>query len=432
MIVESKAEIVVRRLISKVVDEGFKVNTRFGFALHALPTLAIVKKPNSFEIDIDDFWLIDGESYLDRIEKYLHLVASKIKSSPYTRRMSIPVWYPVDHFSSTPPAITEVSFLHFNGKLNLTAYVRSLDVANYFVYDFEVLNSVLDRVCELSGMKKGSIGMLIAIPHVYERDLERIEKEYGHGKNKEFFGSCDEGTHIVEKDMASAWHSALEAVYKGMKKKTEWGSVFEGQNYCKFLPRLFVEVKKPEENQIHDKAPFTKEYGINYAHNYVIYAECIDRRTNYVKKGEGEVYTYAERARCCEADEVKVDQLYECIEKLRKNKHSRNCYVSISRPWDLLCDEPPCLRGYQFSSFLDKLLGIFYMRSNDVFGAMHANMFAFSLLTSYVSELTGFSSYEYYHFANDAHIYAESIKAVKEVLFPETPRILEFLNEKEV
>ncbi len=436
MILESSATRAFSRFVASVLERGKPVMSRYGSAVHAPPSFIVVKNPEYFGRDVEEFWHVEGESYVDRAEELLEAIATKLKLSPFTRRMSLPLWLPKDHLSDTPPAVTEVSFLYFNDRLNATAYIRSLDVANYFTHDFDLVNYLLERVCELSGFEKGSIGLLVGCPHIYERDVERLEKEVGHSKAREVFGSTREGTHIVEDYLSSAWHSAVEAVYRGMEKKTEWGSVFSRQEKCRFLPRLFVEVRKPDENQIHDKAPFTKEYGINYAHSYVIYAECIDRPVcQPVKKGEGEVYTYAERARYCEADDVKVDQLYACIEKLRKNRYARDCYVSISRPWDIFCDEPPCLRGYQFTGLSKSVLaGIFYMRSNDVFGAMHANMFAFATLTSYVSELTSFDSYVYYHFANDAHIYADSLKAAREVLFPETPKILDSLlqNSREM
>ncbi|RUM33303.1 MAG: thymidylate synthase [Archaeoglobus sp.] len=429
MILETKAETAMQKLLAKVLEEGKPVVSRYGTALHSPPAFVVVKKPDYFDSDIETFWYVDHGSenfvtYLDRVEKLLETVAAKLRSSPFTRRASIPLWFPKDHLSKYPPAITEISFLYFNNKLNLTVYIRSLDVTDYFAHDFDLINYVLERVCELSGFERGSIGLLVGCPHVYERELEKIEREFGHAKHREVFGVTEEGTHLIEDYISSAWHSAVEVVYSGMEKATEWGKLFGGQEKCKFLPRLFIEIKNPDENQIHDKAPFSKEYGINYAHSYVIHAECIDKPvTTPVKKKEGEVYTYAERARYCEADDVKVDQLYMCMEKLRKNKYDRTCYVSISRPWDLFCNDPPCLRGYQFIANGNTLAGIFYMRSNDVFGAMHANMFAFATLTSYIAGLTKFDSYKYYHFANDAHIYWESLKAAKEILFPETPNV---------
>jgi thymidylate synthase len=136
---------------------------------------------------------------------------------------------------------------------------------------------------------------------------------------------------------------------------------------------------------------------------------------------KGEEYTYAERARYCENDDIRVDQLYAVIEKLKSDRFRRDCYVGISREWDLQSKEPPCLRGYQFVGMNDVLAGIFYIRSNDAFAAMHANMFAFSVLTGYIAELTNFSRHSYYHFAVDAHIYAEFLEAVGEILEPETP-----------
>ncbi|MEM2327543.1 MAG: thymidylate synthase, partial [Archaeoglobaceae archaeon] len=199
-------------------------------------------------------------------------------------------------------------------------------------------------------------------------------------------------------------------------KATEW-DMFEGQKRSKFVHRLFIEVKKPEENKLHDKAPFTENYCLDYAISYVI-GKSFERVSSSLLK-EGEEYTYAERARFCEKDEVRVDQLFEVLQKLRADKCRRDCYVGISRLWDLESKDPPCLRGYQFVGREKKLKGIFYMRSNDVYGAMHANMVAFALLTKLVSELAGFKSYEYMHFAVDAHVYEGFLNAVREILYPE-------------
>jgi len=408
-----------KRLLGKILEEGEKVPSKYGETLQSKPALVVIKKPEYVEeIDLS-CWQICGESYMDRVEDLLDVSAEKLKMKPYTRRISIPVWLPEDHFCKTSPAITEVSFLYFNDKLNLTTFIRSLDACNYFTADTDFLNYLLDEISERSGLEKGSIAMLVSCPHIYRRDIERIESEAT--SSKEGFGVNSEATHLVEDYLSTAWHSALEEVYHGMEKQTEWGEIFEGQQTSKFLPRLFIEVRKPEEYQIHDKAPFTRSYGIEYAHSYVIYAGCIDRPVNEPILKEGETYTYAERARYCEADSIKVDQLYTCVEKLKKERCRRDCYVGISRPWDLMSDEPPCLRGYQLFCEGKKLAGIFYMRSNDIYGAMHANMFAFATLTAYMSELTGSPSYTYYHFANDAHIYGEFLENVEDILYPETP-----------
>ncbi|AEA47303.1 thymidylate synthase [Archaeoglobus veneficus] len=423
MIIASSVEDARRRLIGKILEEGKPFPSRYGRAIQCRPALVVIKNPEYVEELDYSCWQICRESYFDRVEGLLDVAAERLRAKPYTRRISIPIWLPKDHLCETPPAITEVSFLYFNDRLNVTAFVRSLDALNYFTPDSDFLNYMLEEVSEKSGLEKGSIAMLISCPHIYERDVERAESEAR--KAEEIFGVTDEAAHLVEDYISSAWHSALEAVYHGKEKQTEWGEVFEGQQTSRFVPRLFVEVRKPEENQIHDKAPFTREYGVEYAHSYVIYANCIDKPVSEPILKEGEVYTYAERARYCENDEVKVDQLYMCMEKLREERCRRDCYVGISRPWDLTSDEPPCLRGYQLvceiQNDCNRLAGIFYMRSNDIYGAMHANMFAFATLTEYVAELTDFSGCTYYHFANDAHIYGEFIDAVKEILYPETP-----------
>jgi len=426
MIISKDAENARKNLIGKILREGKTYPSRFGNSVRCKPAFVVVEKPDyfhSFEYDFSG-WKICDESYTGRVEHLFDVAAEKLNSSPFTRRVSIPIWRPKDHQCDTPPAITEISFLVVDGRLNVTAFIRSLDVVNYFTFNFDFINYVFDEVLKRTNFEKGSVGMVITAPHIYERDLKRAEEE--RKDEKEVFGVTEHGAHIVEDYLSSAWHSALDAIFhNGRTKRTEWGELFEGQAESKFIHRLFIEVKNPYELQIHDKAPFTREYGIEYAHDYMIHAKCIDKPVCESILKEGETYTYAERARYCESDDVRVDQLYTVMQKLRKDKFRRDCYVGISREWDLKSDEPPCLRGYQFIGVNDVLAGIFYMRSNDAYGAMHANMFAFSTLTQYVAELTGFSGHVYYHFAVDAHIYAEFFDAVREILEPETPSLLE-------
>ncbi|MCS7130396.1 MAG: thymidylate synthase [Archaeoglobaceae archaeon] len=402
-------------IVSKILEKGSICKSRFGNYLSVDPSFLIVERPTEGEVSRDYF----GEKYLARFKEVFEIAVQKLKEKKFTRRVSIPIWRPEDALSPNPPAITEISFL-FDEKLHLTAYIRSLDCFNYFEPNFRFLSFALSEVSEKAGLPEGTIAMLIGIPHVYERDLSRA-KSISESK-EEVFGYTELGTHLVEDYLSSAWHSSLEIIYNyGKSKETEW-DMFEGQKTSKFAQRVFIEVKKPEENKIHDKAPFTERYGIDYAHEYVICAEKLLERVEKSILKEGEEYTYAERARFCEKDPVKVDQLFEVIRKLKEDRCRRDCYVGISRAWDLLSNDPPCLRGYQFLNNNGKLRGVFYMRSNDIYGAMHANIFGFSLLTKYVAELTGFGDYEYAHFAVDAHIYTGFLDLVKEILYPKMKR----------
>ncbi|MEM2324652.1 MAG: thymidylate synthase [Archaeoglobaceae archaeon] len=416
MIIGKDFETVKAQINGKILENGFLCKSRFGNYLLTEPSLLIVENPEKSQLTSDIYL----EKYQKFFETAFDVAVKKLRERRYSRRVSIPLWSPEEHYSQNPVAITEISLL-FDEKIHLTAYIRSLDCLNYFENDFYFLSDVLEKIAYKTELEEGSIAMLVAIPHVYERDLKRAEKLAE--SCKELYGYNELGTHLVEDYISSAWHSSLEIVYNhGKLKPTEW-EMFEGQKRSKFVQRLFVEVQKPEENKIHDKAPFTEKYCIEYAHNYVIFAEKLLERVDRSILKEGEEYTYAERARFCEKDKVKVDQLYEAIMKLRSGNCRRDCYVAISRPWDLESSDPPCLRGYQFVKNADKLTGIFYMRSNDLYGAMHANMFAFALLTKYVAEITGFSNYNYCHFAVDAHVYEGFLNAVKEILYPEMKRI---------
>lgn len=349
MIISKDAEELQAKILGKIIDEGVECKSKYGDTLRCKPIFGVVKNPDyvhELEYDFSGY-TICGEKYTDRVKESIDDAIKKLKSTPFTRRVSIPIWRAKDHLCNTPPAIMEISFIVYNNQLNATAFLRSLDALNYFTFNFDFINYVVEQILDKTEYEKGSVAMLINIPHVYLRDLDRAKSERDEYE-EEIYGVTEYGTHIVEDYLSSAWHSILEAVYfDGMIKKTEWGEMFEGQAESKFLHRMFVEVKNPYENQIHDKAPFTRKYGMEYAHDYVICAKSIGKPIKESILKDDETYTYAERARYCERDDVKVDQLYSVIEKLKEDKFSRDCYVGISRVWDLLSDEPPCLRGYQ-------------------------------------------------------------------------------------
>jgi thymidylate synthase len=426
MLIAEDFEEAQQQLYSKIRSEGIYSSSRYGDTKRVHNSFVVVKNPDfkdPLEPDSSGWKLGNRESYLSRIEGLLDIAARKLEEVEFTRRVSLPVWRPWDHSSSTPPAITEVSCLVVNHAINLTAFIRSFDVINYFQSNGNFLAYLMEYLVDKTSYKEGTIGMIIGVPHYYLRDENRLsESQY-----EEVYGTTPYGTHLKERYLSSAWHQALHEIYNnGMKKSTEWGELFEGQSESRYIHRLMIEVDETEEHDIHDKAPFSRDYGVDYAHEYLICAGYIDKRVETSILKEGEVYSYAERARYCEMDDQKVDQLYESLLKLKKDRWRRDAYVGISRPWDLDHDDPPCLRGYMFyASGKDELTGLFYMRSNDAYGAMHANMFGFNILTRYVRELTGFNRHKLVHFALDAHIYGEFYNSVKDLLYPDMPSFSE-------
>lgn len=419
MIISRDTDIAFSGLIWKIIKNSTICQSRFGSFISAPPTLIVVENPE-FSFKKDPYINVYDEVYYQRFEILVQEIAEKLKNTPFTRRASIPIWRPADHLTINPPAITEISFLIDDGKLHLTAFLRSLDCLNYFFINFDFLLTCLEKVSKLTENELGSLGMLISIPHIYVRDKERAETFAKRVKEK--YGYHHLATHLVEDYISSAWHTALDVIIQnGKKKRTEWGEFFSGQENTLSIHRMLIEVVNPEENKIHDKAPFTRKYGVEYAHNYVIYAAKMFEEVKGPILNRNEEYTYAERARYCEKDNPKVDQLYTSVIKLKGDRCRRDCYVGISRYWDILSSDPPCLRGYQFFKFNDTLYSVFYMRSNDAYGAMHANMFAFSILSKYVAEFLGIKNYRYVHFALDAHVYEQFIDAVKDILYPSSP-----------
>ncbi|MHC1603460.1 MAG: thymidylate synthase, partial [Candidatus Syntropharchaeales archaeon] len=181
------------------------------------------------------------------------------------------------------------------------------------------------------------------------------------------------------------------------------------------------------EEMIDDMAPFTKSYGEEYAARYVIgFPE--------VKIEDGEVYTYASRARGDPDDErwferERVDQLAAVVSRLKEDRWTRRAFVTISRPWDVMLDEPACLRSYVFQAIDDETLGLtLFMRSNDAYGATHANQYGFARLLWWVARETGFKKCRMTLLSCNMHIYGDSWDAVGNLLRPEMPTTRERLG----
>ena len=132
MLIAKDAEKLQQMLISWIIDNATKFESRYGTELRAKPILIVSEKGHAEE-DTSG-WRICDETYLDRIRECLDAAIEKLRKVPYTRRVSIPIWRPKDHLCNTPPAITEISFLFVDNKLHVTAFLRSLDALNSVSY----------------------------------------------------------------------------------------------------------------------------------------------------------------------------------------------------------------------------------------------------------------------------------------------------------
>jgi thymidylate synthase len=397
----------------------------------------LAEKPN-------EKWLIENEdgtveTYNQRITKpvdQLKTGIELIKQVPYSRRFSIAVARPWDVVARTPPSLLEIYVQvtpSDKNQVHLTGVFRSIDTYNFLDLNMLGLTEILDLICEQTGYVKGTLGLFIVNAHYYKRDESRVKQlapAVPARPNKH-------AVLIESENIPFGWRQTLEYVfYQGFEDHTQWGEVFEKQARARFGHRVLIDISNPLENMLDDKAPFTARYGEEYAMRYILGVPNADRIAgeNDIILEEGEVYSYASRARYDRNDLVNfkrpsIDQLFHAIKKLKQNKYTRQAFVVISRPWDVFLKDPACLRCYCFYAYDEKTLGLsLFMRSNDAYGATHANQYGFARLAEFAAMNCDFEKVRFTLLSANMHIYGDSWKAVKALLRPEMPTAAELLG----
>lgn len=96
-------------------------------------------------------------------------IIEKLQKNKTTRRAIAITWSPWwDNESEHVPCLQSVDFLFRAGKLHLTAYFRSQDVARAWPANLYGLSRLLGYVAERAGMQPGSITTISASAHIYE------------------------------------------------------------------------------------------------------------------------------------------------------------------------------------------------------------------------------------------------------------------------
>jgi len=124
---------------------------------------------------------------------------------------------------------------------------------------------------------------------------------------------------------------------------------------------------------------------------------------------------YGRQWRSWETRDGNIDQLFNVIEGLKNNPHSRRHIVTAWNPADVdSMALPPCHALFQF--FVDdedRLSLQLYQRSADVFLGVPFNIASYSLLLMMVAQVTGYTAHEFVHTLGDAHLYVNHIEQAK-------------------
>jgi len=160
--------------------------------------------------------------------------------------------------------------------------------------------------------------------------------------------------------------------------------------------REFLDGRGLSHREVNDLGPV---YGFQWRH---FGAKYVDMHTDY--KGQG------------------VDQLAECIEKIKKDPTDRRIIISAWNPADLgQMALPPCHMFCQFYVAEGKLSCLMYQRSCDMGLGVPFNIASYALLTVMMAQVCGLKPGEFVHTLGNAHVYSNHIEPLQQQL-ERTPR----------
>lgn len=112
-----------------------------------------------------------------------------------------------------------------------------------------------------------------------------------------------------------------------------------------------------------------------------------------------------------------VDQLQECIQKIKTNPSDRRIVLTAWNPTDLgIMALPPCHMFCQFYVANGELSCQMYQRSADMGLGVPFNIASYALLTRLVAQSCGIKAGDFVHCIGDAHVYLNHVEALKEQL----------------
>jgi len=140
-------------------------------------------------------------------------------------------------------------------------------------------------------------------------------------------------------------------------------------------------------------------YGFQWRH---FGAKYVDMHTDYTGQG--------------------VDQLAECIKKIKEDPTDRRILLTAWNPADLgEMALPPCHMFCQFYVANGELSCLMYQRSCDMGLGVPFNIASYALLTLMVAQVCGLKPGEFVHTLGNAHVYQNHVDALEEQL-KRTPR----------
>merc|ERR1712222_175367 len=162
--------------------------------------------------------------------------------------------------------------------------------------------------------------------------------------------------------------------------------------------REFLDKRGLAHREVGDLGPV---YGFQWRH---FGAKYVDMHTDYTGQG--------------------VDQLADCIKKIKENPTDRRILLSAWNPADLKeMALPPCHMFCQFYVDVEKseLSCLMHQRSCDMGLGVPFNVASYSLLTCMIAKVCGLKPGEFVHVLGNAHVYKTHVEPLEEQM-KRTPR----------
>ena len=118
-----------------------------------------------------------------------------------------------------------------------------------------------------------------------------------------------------------------------------------------------------------------------------------------------------------DADGVRINQIDQVIEQIKKNPDSRRLIVSAWNPGEIeQMALPPCHVLFQFYVQDGELSCQLYQRSADLFLGVPFNIASYALLTMMVAQVCDLAPGEFIHTFGDLHLYQNHLEQAREQL----------------
>jgi thymidylate synthase len=162
----------------------------------------------------------------------------------------------------------------------------------------------------------------------------------------------------------------------------------------RWLDNAMIHVIDPYEDRVSEKYPLSEKVLHEKYATQLLTSDRMDFE-----------YTYGERLNAWGVE--LVNQIDYVIQKLTQMSSTRRAVATTWDPRkDIKADEVPCLNHFVFMEHQDKLDLSVTIRSNDMYGAWLANVYALAELLKHVSEKVNISPGSITTLSVNAHVYS--------------------------